>query len=65
LKKKRRRPFEIYIMEENSRGRTWTISNCQEEDSFRTPLAVAAIKTRAEAVEVWAGIARNGAETPC
>jgi hypothetical protein len=26
-------------MEENSRGTTWTISNRQEEDSFRTPLA--------------------------
>jgi hypothetical protein len=40
LKKKRRRSFEIYIMEENSRGTTWTISNRQEEDSFRTPLAL-------------------------
>ncbi|MGA6924800.1 MAG: hypothetical protein WBY88_03900, partial [Desulfosarcina sp.] len=26
-------------MEEDSRGTTWTISNRQEEDSFRTPLA--------------------------
>ncbi|WP_319408750.1 GreA/GreB family elongation factor [uncultured Desulfosarcina sp.] len=26
-------------MEENGRGRTWTISNRQEENSFRTPLA--------------------------